>query len=170
LRTQSGAQLVTALVVILLIAACGESGLAPRGEQPQAHLLGPIGALLSCTPMPAESTTQVIGPEGGTLRVGPHRLLVPAGALDTAVTITAVAPSDTVNRIVFAPHGLELAQPARLIMSYANCGVVQWLLPKRIAYTTDQLVILDLLASLDNPLARRVSADLDHFSTYAVAW
>ena len=44
------------------------------------------------------------------------------------------------------------------------------LLPKRIAYTTDALSILELLASLDNPLARRVSADLDHFSTYAVAW
>jgi hypothetical protein len=55
-------------------------------------------------------------------------------------------------------------------MSYANCGRVTWLLPKRIAYTTDALLILELLASLDNPLARRVSADLDHFSTYAVAW
>ncbi len=168
--TPNGAPMMMRLVVILVIAACADSGLAPAGEKPQAILGGPIGALLSCTPMAAESTTQVIGAEGGILRVGPHRLRVPAGALDSAVTITAVAPSDSVNRIVFAPHGLELAQPARLTMSYANCGVVRWLLPKRIEYTTDALAILELLVSLDNPLARRVSADLDHFSTYAVAW
>lgn len=170
MKTPSGARWVTRFILILLVAACSEPGLAPRSEQPQASLLGPIGALLKCTPMVADSTIQVIGPEGGTLWVGPHRLVVPAGALTEAVTITAVAPSDTVNRIVFAPHGLELAQPARLSMSYANCGIVRWLLPKRIAYTTDLLEIIELLVSLDNPLARRVSADLDHFSTYAVAW
>jgi hypothetical protein len=97
-------------------------------------------------------------------------LRVPEGALAEPVAITAVMPSDTVNRIVFAPHGLELAQPARLMMSYANCGPINWVLPKRIAYTTDALAIIELLHSLDNVLARRVSADLEHFSTYAVAW
>lgn len=158
------------LSALLLAVACGDAALAPQDATPQTNLWGAVGALLSCSPLPADSVTSVIGPEGGTLRVGPHVLRIPAGALDEPVTITAVAPSDTVNRVVLSPHGLALDTPARLTLSYANCGPVTWLLPKRIAYTTDALVILELLASLDNPLARRVSADLEHFSTYAVAW
>lgn len=155
---------------ILLAVACADGALAPREAPPRASLLGPLGVLLTCSPLPADSVTSVIGPEGGTLRVGPHVLRIPAGALNQPVTITAVAPSDTVNRVVLSPHGLALDTPARLTLSYANCDPVTWLLPKGVAYTTDDLLILELLASLDNPLARRVSADLEHFSTYAVAW
>ena len=158
------------LSALLLAVACGDAALAPQEAAPRASGWGPIGALLTCSPLPADSNTSVIGPEGGTLRVGPHVLRIPAGALDEPVTITAVAPSDTVNRVVLSPHGLELDEPARLTLSYANCGAVTWLLPKQVAYTTDDLIILELLPSLDNVLARRVSADLEHFSTYAVAW
>ena len=156
----------------LVAAACSDKAtLGPRPDQPQALWFDPVGALLQCSPLPADSATQTIGPEGGTIYVGPHKLRVPENALAEPTTITAVAPSDTVNRVVLSPHGLQLAEPARLTLSYANCGPVSWLLPKRIAYTTDDLLtIIELLISFDNPLARRVSADLDHFSTYAVAW
>ena len=158
------------LTAVLLAVACADAALAPQETPPRASLSGAVGALLTCSPLPADSVTSVIGPEGGTLRVGPHVLRIPPGALHDSVTITAVAPADTVNRVVLSPHGLELDTPARLKLSYANCGVVNWLLPRKVAYTTDDLVVLELLASLDNPLARRVSADLEHFSTYAVAW
>jgi hypothetical protein len=158
--------------VTLLILACGEP--PPSGvsvdHRPEAQLSGVIGTLLACRPMPADSTTQVLGPEGGSIAVGPHRLWVPAGALGAPVAITAVAPSDTVNRVVFAPDGLTFQRSARLTMSYANCGAASWLIPKRIAYTTDALEIIAILRSFDHPLAQRVSAGVDHFSTYAVAW
>src|SRR5690349_21510517 len=45
--------------------------------------------LLTCTPLPHTSVQQTVGPEGGVIYVGPHSLTVPAGALDSAVTITA---------------------------------------------------------------------------------
>ena len=133
------------LLAAVVVAACSDKAtLGPHPDQPQALWFDPVGALLSCSPLPAESATQTIGPEGGTIFVGPHKVRVPEGAL---------------------------AEPARLTLSYANCGAVSWLLPKRIAYTTDDLLtIIELLISFDNVLARRVSADLDHFSTYAVAW
>lgn len=166
---------VAAALMVGAVAAvsCGER--APLGPaaagKGSAPLLGEyLPTLLACTPMAGDSVTQVIGPEGGTLYVGPHVLHVPEGALDTAVTITAVAPSDTVNRILFSPHGLTLAESAWLTMSYANCAPVTWLLPKRIAYTTDLLEIIELLVSFDNPFSKRVTGRLDHFSTYAVAW
>jgi hypothetical protein len=132
-----------------------------------------LGAqLLRCDPLPAAHAASVIGPNGGTVQVGPHQLVVPAGALPDTLTITADAPSDTVNSIRFEPQGLqfEAGHPARLTMSYANCPLLAKLLPKRIAYTTDLLQILEVLLSLDNVLLHRVSADIVHFSRYAIAW
>ena len=128
--------------------------------------------LLHCSPLPYASITQTIGPDGGTLVVGPHELSVPPGALSEQVSITAVVPSDEpYNVIRFAPAGLSFAHPAELTMSYANCSPVNDALPKRIAYTSDDLTdILDYLVSVNEPLTRRVTGRVEHFSTYAVAW
>src|SRR2546427_7966120 len=107
---------------------------------------------------------------GGVLSVGPHQLSVPPGALDAPVTITAVAPADTVNRVRFGPEGLTFQEPASLTMSYANCDALTSLAPKQIAYTGDALAILDLLPSVDDLWTRTVTASLEHFSDYAIAW
>jgi hypothetical protein len=160
-------------VAMLAALSCEHpSPLAVESTAPDASLvdwLPPVG-LLRCSPLPYDSVTQTIGPEGGTLFVGPHQLSIPAGALLTAVTITAVAPSDTVNQVRFFPEGLTFASPAALTMSYANCGPVNLLVPKQIAYTTDALDIVALLPSIDVLWAERVTARLQHFSTYAIAW
>ncbi len=126
--------------------------------------------LLTCSPLPYDSATQVIGPLGGTIQAGPHTLSVPAGALLDTVTITMVAPSDTVSGVRFAPEGLTFQQPASLTMSYANCNLLGLNIPKQIAYTTDVLVILDYLKSWDNKNAQLVTGQVNHFSEYAVAW
>jgi len=126
--------------------------------------------LLQCTPLPYDSVTQTIGPEGGIIQVGPHSFTVPAGALDTDVTITAVTPSDTVNRIQFQPEGLVFNGYTTLRMSYANCSLLGSLLPKRVAYVSSDFVILDYLPSLDNVFTQTVRGKLQHFSEYAIAW
>ncbi len=152
---------------VLALLSCGDP--APLGPRPSDSLFGRTG-LLSCSPLPADSVTQTIGPDGGTLYVGAHWLSVPAGALLEPVSITAVAPADTVNQVRFQPEGLSFQRPAALTMSYANCDVLGSLLPKRIAYTSDALSILEYLASMDNLLTQRVTGQLQHFSTYAIAW
>jgi hypothetical protein len=130
------------------------------------------GQLLSCTPLPFASTQQVVGPAGGLLRVGPHTLVIPPGALSQPVLITAEAPVGTVNSVTLQPHGLVFAsnRPAVLTLSYANCSLLGRLLPKRVAYTTDLLQILNYLLSLDDPFHTRVTGVIQHFSRYAVAW
>ena len=165
--------LVTGGVVAVL--SCGRSvSLAPDsgGGAPNGGLLdgSPQVGLLRCSPLPYDSVTQTIGPEGGTLSVGPYSLSIPAGALPAAVTITAVAPSDTVNQVRFFPEGLTFASPASLTMSYANCDALSQLEPKQIAYTTNALAVLALLPSVDVLSQQQVTGQLQHFSTYAVAW
>jgi hypothetical protein len=128
--------------------------------------------LLACSPLPYAAAFATIGPEGGTLVVGPHTLTVPAGALSQPVRITADAPVGTVNSVRFGPEGLRFAtgKPAKLTLSYANCPLLGSVLPKRIAYTTDLLAVLSYIPSLDDLLHRKVTGDLEHFSRYAVAW
>ena len=76
----------------------------------------------------------------------------------------------SVNSVRFSPQGLHFLAPAALTMSYSNCNLLGKLLPKRIAYTDDNLNILSYLISLDNLLSKKVTGKLDHFSRYAVAW
>jgi hypothetical protein len=160
----------------LLLALAALSCADPSAPAPQGDLFGelplpppPVG-LLTCTPLAADSVTQTIGPEGGTIVVGANTFSVPAGALDSAVAITAVAPSDSVNRVQFQPEGLTFQQPASLTMSYANCDLAGSILPKRIAYTTDLLLILDYLPSVDDLSGQTVTGLVSHFSDYAIAW
>lgn len=162
------------LGAIVAVLSCTDGATAPEpAPQPEAGLLGNLlsaTGLLQCRPMPTATSTEVIGPSGGTIRVGPHRLYIPPGALDAPTSITATAPSGTVNLVQFQPHGLTFDRPAYLTMSYANCGLVGWLLPGHIAYVDSGLNILDLLAGLPNPWQQNVTSRLDHFSGYAIAW
>jgi len=159
-----------------LILGCGDRsplGVPSQAPTPHDALIGnplaPTG-LLACQPLLYDSTTQTIGPEGGTIQIGAHSLVIPAGALASPTTITAVVASGPVNAVRFQPEGLQFEQTAYLTMSYANCDVLGSLAPKRIAYTTDALGILEYLLSADDLFAQRVTGELHHFSEYAIAW
>ena len=151
-----------------------EPVLAPAADRQVGNLLGDLARalgdlhLLSCSPQPYVSVTEDVGPEGGTILVGTHRLVIPAGALTGTHTIRAEQMSARVNSVRFSPEGLSFAVPARLTLSYANCSPL--LLLKRVVYTDELLRILELIPSLDNVLARTVTGEIRHFSRYAVAW
>jgi len=167
--------LMVALVVCVIASCSDRAPTAPATTPaPDASLIGdllrPTG-LLQCSALPAASTTQTIGPAGGTITVGPHVLRIPAGALDEPTTITGTLDADRgVNGIRFQPEGLQFDSPAYLTMSYANCNLLGRLLPKRIAYTTDLLDILEYLLSLDNLFTKKVTGRVPHFSEYVISW
>jgi hypothetical protein len=138
-------------------------------------------SLVSCRPLPYDSVTQTIGHEGGEIEVGRNKLLIPRGALNAPVSITAVAPSDTVALVRFHPEGLRFQTTALLVMKYDNCRVPSTVTP-RIALVTDALDVIEVLASgAGSPGANRLTkgpkqgrllvvGQLQHFSNYAVAW
>ena len=154
--------------------SCSDRGAPTAPAAPQqvsADLLGGLqGLLLQCTPMPEYTASQVIGPDGGTMVIGPHTFTVPRGALSDTVTITADAPHDSLNRVIFQPEGLTFSKPASLTMSYANCSGLGSLLPKQIAYTNDLLQILSFLTSIDDVFTHKVTGQVNHFSEYIIAW
>lgn len=149
--------------------------LAPAGvQESDLNLLGGVLGiiknlhLLSCSPQPYATRTQVVGTAGGTILIGTHKLVIPAGALNRNVSIRAEQVTYRVNSVRFYPEGLSFAKPAKLTLSYANCSVL--LLLKRVVYTDERLRILELIPSLDNIFTKTVTGDIRHFSRYAVAW
>ena len=130
--------------------------------------LGSVTDVLVCSSQPYDSESEVIGPEGGILRVGSHQLIIPRGALERRVRITAEQMPGKTNSVRFSPEGLEFERPAVLTMTYNNCALV--LLQKKIVYTDEKLKVLEVLRSLDLFRSRTVSAPIDHFSRYAVAY
>jgi hypothetical protein len=130
--------------------------------------LGNITDLLTCSPQQYAITTQTIGPNGGVIAVGSHSLVIPRNALQQKVTITAEQISGSTNSVRFSPEGLRFQQSATLTMSYQNCALV--LLQKKIVFTSEKLKILEVLGSLDLFRSKTVTAPIDHFSRYAVAY
>jgi hypothetical protein len=132
----------------------------------------PIG-FARCDPQPYDSTSARIGRSGGTLRVGRHTLNIPAGALKKNTVITMVAPSDTLNYVVFSPEGLvfDPAHLPTLKMSYTNCRVADFEeAPVDIVYVNDSLTaVLETTELLETDfIGKSVIVTLKHFSHYVV--
>lgn len=179
--------LAFALVAGLSCTSDTNAPLAPSTEQQGSPSFGLIGDvtggltstvtgtvvdvsnLLLCSPQPYDITKQIVGPEGGIIRVGNHSLVIPQGALSSDVEIKAEQIKGNTNSIRFSPEGLRFAKPSVLTIDYSNCSVV--LLQKKIVYTDEYLKIKEVLkASLDLFKKKTVTAPIDHFSRYAVAW
>lgn len=187
MRLMKAFRLLAALFVVTVAGSCtGDIATAPQTPvvQTQAPEVNPdlvgdllgtttglVGSLLTCEAQPFAANQAWIGPDGGILRLGSNALVVPRGALTHTVLIRAEIPSDPVASIRFLPEGLEFERSAYLTMSYRHCNLVAGLLtPKRIAYTTEGLQILEFVPTWDNVWTRTVTGRLDHFSRYAVAW
>lgn len=177
--------LVLSAVLIATSASCF-SDMGPTGistpEVPKTNeslnlpilkpVLNLVGTLLQCTPQSFAADTEVVGPAGGVITMGKHKLVIPAGALSSPVRIIGSAPVDHVVSVQFQPEGLQFNpnHVPHLTLDYSACPLVPSLLPKRIAYTDSKLNILSYLLSIDNLLTRRVTGQVHHFSRYAVAW
>jgi hypothetical protein len=164
----------------LSLAACSADVVpsAPRApdviaSQPAGDLLGLGGTISSltlynCPTGGFGSVSKRIGPPGGTIEVGPHSLVIPAGALTSFETITATAPAGDYVKVDFEPEGLRFSKPAVLALSYSHCSGQPPLLPK-VVYLDDLLQILEVLDAVRDPSSKSVTAKIRHFSGYAIA-
>lgn len=124
----------------------------------------------SCEPLSARTESEDIGPWGGVLELGPHRLIVPPGALLKKTRITGRISADSVNSVQLFPEGLQFLVPVRLQLSYRNCENLE-LKNMRVVYTSDDLLrVLELIPSEDRKGMRTVVGFISHFSRYAVAY
>ena len=127
-----------------------------------------VAELLRCEPQKRESDTRVIGPKGGEIQVGAHRLRIPAGALDRDVTISGLAVSGPIVDVEFQPHGLKFAAPVELTLDYSHCIVPRSALLQVVYLGVGRQIVAEQPSSDHRDLSQ-VRAVTDHFSGYAVA-
>ncbi|HEV2670889.1 MAG TPA: hypothetical protein VGU74_07345 [Gemmatimonadales bacterium] len=177
-------QLVAVLCasVALSTSACGDrTTTGPGPAAMQASVTGgdphhdhhkhhvPPG-LVRCRAQKPQNEHQRIGPDGGSIEVGPYTLTVPPGALTRAVTISArIRPGESVNVVEFKPKGLVFETSASLSMSYSNCEVEDTESPQ-IAVVDDAYTILYYLPSTQVDSSQQVSGQVPQLTNYAVAW
>ncbi|MEO7963040.1 MAG: hypothetical protein ABIT38_03925 [Gemmatimonadaceae bacterium] len=125
--------------------------------------------LLRCEPLEYDQDAEVIGPEGGTLRIGPHQIVIPKGALTEEKLIVGEAPMGQLVEVDFGPHGLNFLSSAQLTLSYGHCLVPVDFNP-RLAYVGSGLRILELPPSKDAKTEQKVVGFIDHFSSYMIAY
>ncbi len=125
--------------------------------------------LLGCPPEKYDGAAEIVGPAGGTIRVGPHTLVIPPGALSAERVITAEAFPASLVALDFRPHGLQFQKPAALTLSYKRCTV-----PTDrslfVVYVGAEADPLELRPSIERKNKEWVEATIDHFSKYAVAY
>ena len=140
---------------------------AKGGGQNYTSIVNP--ELLECQPQRYTAKAKVIGPGGGELKFGPHKIRFPPGALSNDVVVFGKLL--VANHVVvdLSPHGLQMSAPAILELDYDFCQSGGGRL--EVAYVDNHLNIISFPSS---PSGRTPSgeawAELWHFSKYAVAY
>ncbi len=146
--------------------ASGDKGDAPPGSVGAPHIIGNGAGLKGCTPRDPQYGTATVGPSGGELDIGPHRLVVPPGALQQTVEISGTVVEDAATPTIdLEPHGLQFKKPAGLILDASNCTDVP-----DVVYINEIGVVSDPIAAVYSNWWHTIAAPIDHFSGYAVAF
>jgi hypothetical protein len=167
------------LVGGLFVSGCADEATAPGS--PEFAVSAPGSTTLTeftyCAPQTYAVASGVIGPTGGLLKAGKHRLWVPPGALKDPVLITMEIPSGYTNRVVLRPAGLKFNRDylPHLVMSYTDCSVKD-ASSQRIAYINEKLGTIEPAPTEPDPSSMTVDGSLAYFpdyllqSTYAVVY
>ncbi len=155
----------------------GPSGAASLRAGASPQWFGAPGPFVRCALHPEADGEGDIGPEGGRITVGGSRLIVPRGALSETVHITLTVQEGERAFIALEPTGLVFSKQARLVFDVRGCDFN----PPRgrpwpgtgdlfVVYVDDYGRILEWNPAQHDWVNRTVSAAINHFSGYAVAW
>lgn len=109
-----------------------------------------------------------VGPGGGTISLGGNSLVIPSHSLRQVTHIVMLPAIATPGAVKFLPEGLQFdpAAPPTLTL---NTDCVGNPANPYIVYTDDAGNVLERLATT-SVTPHTVSAQLHHFSRYAVGW
>jgi hypothetical protein len=147
------------------VTSIGPSAVRRGGDRLGASATAP-GRLVACERRDVAVDSAVVGPSGGTLRVGANELLVPAGALLDPVMLRGEVPDDTLASIRLFPEGLVFRKPAGLVLDAQGCADPG--ASAKVFYLDDEGNVLEEIEAEYSPRWKRVAAPINHFSRYAL--
>ncbi|HYW12391.1 MAG TPA: hypothetical protein VE871_10540 [Longimicrobium sp.] len=144
---------------LLLTVACWDDGTSPRDYTP-----------LVCAGGTGASASSTIGPAGGTVTVNGNSLIVPAGALSSAVTFRITERGDRSVGVEVQPHGTQFSKDATLALSYARCGNLAGYKDFRIVEVDSGTtrVLRTLPSQVDSATRTVRTTRLNHLSGYLI--
>jgi hypothetical protein len=165
-RFRLGSILAAAAGILITAGGCAETPSAPA----------PVGAGLELVAAPegpsfyrsgSNEATEVIGPEGGVIQLGAHRLVFPAGAVSEPTEI-GVRADAWYQGVRLSPHGLQFPADAQPVLEMRASGLpLARLLGLQVVYVDDSNRILEVLPTTRDGSA--VTVNLEHFSGYIIA-
>ncbi|MEO8623292.1 MAG: hypothetical protein ABI625_19605 [bacterium] len=176
-------------ILVACLAATLATALACGGDQASQSPLAPVGGssalrggiasargnsgqsyhATTCSTQKTVNASGVFGPAGGTLTFGSSRLIIPGGALQDTVTISATIPDGDESHVEFQPHGLQFAKPAGLLLGVEGCAIDESAVPD-VVYLSESGEILELIPAVYDPHWHTFAASIWHFSGYAIAF
>ena len=116
-----------------------------------------------------------MGPDGGSISAGGHRLTIPAGVLARPTRFTLYAPASREVRLELTANGAEhyrFPAPVVVTISYDRCTRQHWPpTPATAWYLADgDTQPSERMRSKDDRRRRAVTFLTNHFSTYVVAY
>lgn len=166
---------LTAPVLALALASCADVAgpTAPAAPEPPRASTTSGALLLECPRATADSTSALIGPLGGTLRLNGHEVVIPLNAVLLPVRFRLVEPASNYMEIQVRAVGQEHYQflrPVSMKISYARCTRSNIEKRQLRIYHTDETTkaILADMGGVDDKTARVVSIHTGHFSGYTI--
>lgn len=140
---------------------------ADGGGETYRNIVNP--ALLQCQEQSFTGSATVMGPSGGELAFGPHKITFPPGALSNDVVVSGQLHVASHVVVELFPHGLQMSVPAIIELAYGYCqsggGGFE------VAYVDDELNIISFPAAPSGgAISGKTKGQLWHFSKYAVAY
>jgi hypothetical protein len=129
---------------------------------------GLLGTTVNSVTCVLKTVLADIGEDGGTISVCGYSLVVPAHSLHNKTQIQLVPVAGQPGVVQFYPEGLQFAPSAKPTLTLSTDGVPAGASPY-IVYTDDNGVVREVEATTGRT-AHSVSAQIGHFSRYAVAW
>jgi hypothetical protein len=121
-------------------------------------------------PAKTPPVSAVIGREGGTLRLGPHMLEVPAGAVDADVTFTLTYASMSGIAVDCGPSPFRFNIPVTLTLSYMGTQYANTASANSLGvFYMSTTGGLELEPSTVDVQHNSITAKVDHFSRYIIA-
>jgi hypothetical protein len=144
--------------------------LSRRAESPEN-----IAQLAVCPTARSHRAEGVVGPAGGSLHAGGHRLTIPAGVLTEPTRLTLHAPAGRHVALELTAAGAEhytFPAPVVVTISYDRCRrqhrptapLSAWYIDEADARSAERM------SGKDDRAHRAVTFRTTHFSTYVVAY
>jgi len=130
--------------------------------------------LLVCSVAAPATGSAVIGPNGGSLVVAGHAMVVPKGAVPTPTRFTMDVPASPYIEVTIHPDNEEhysFKRPVVITLSYSRCTDAELPAKPLRAWWIDPRTknSLGVMAGFDDRHDKRVVLFTDHLSGYAVA-